>query len=413
MNRTKTVVGLLDTRYEAQSVVDDLTRSGFNREDISMVSQGEKEEFTTHEPRGTTSDKQVEGVTKGVGAGAAIGGVGGLLIGIAGFAIPGIGPIVAAGPIATALAGAGVGAVAGGLVGALTNMGVPEEEAHYYEEGVRRGGVLVTVATDDAGADKAADIMRRHGAVDIDKRAKEWKSTGWSPYEESQRPRTSGGRLESEGVFPVVEEDVKVGKRQAEEGRTRVHKETTEMPFEEEISLREQHAKVERRSADRPLSAAEEEEAFREQSFDISETREEPVVSKEARVKEEVVVGREERERTEKIREQARRTDVHVEHEGARTGLGSRERLLGPDDEDFRNHFRSTYSRTGEEKDFQNYREAYAYGAEKSRDLGYQAIDWNQIENEIRRDWEIEHPGTWNMYKEAIHYGWEKEASHH
>ncbi len=404
MAMTKTVVGLLDSRHEAQNVIDDLVRNGFNRDDIGMLTRGEKEEFATpEEKKESQSDKQVEGVTKGVGAGAALGGIGGLVIGLAGLAIPGIGPVVAAGPIATALAGAGIGAVAGGVIGALTNLGVPEEEAHYYAEGVKRGGVLVTVATDEAGAEKAADIMRRHGAVDIDQRAEEWRSGGWSRFEEkplTQRESTSG-----EGIIPVTEEEVKIGKRQTEAGQTRVRKEATEVPVEEDVALREQRAKVERRSADRPLSAAEEEEAFREESFDIPEMKEEPVVSKEARVKEEVVLGREERQRRETIREQARRTDVEVEHEG----LGGEERRL---DEDFRTHFQS-YGGAGETENFQNFRDAYAYGSDKSRDLGYQQIDWENIEEELRREWELQHPGTWDRYKDAIHYGWEKEARHH
>ena len=92
----------------------------------------------------------------GVVGGGVVGGVIGLLAGVGALAIPGLGPIIAGGALASTLAGAGIGAVAGGLIGALIGMGIPEEDARYYETGLREGGILVTV---DAGAD-AADARR-------------------------------------------------------------------------------------------------------------------------------------------------------------------------------------------------------------------------------------------------------------
>src|SRR4051794_11854605 len=125
------------------------------------------------------------------GIGAAIGGVGGLLLSAAGaLTVPVIGPILAAGPIAAALAGAGIGAAAGGLIGALTESGVPEEDAKYYAEGVRRGDVLVTVRTDQARAETISDILDRHNAVDVDDRVRNWKNRGWSGYSNDASPYT-------------------------------------------------------------------------------------------------------------------------------------------------------------------------------------------------------------------------------
>jgi uncharacterized protein (TIGR02271 family) len=404
----KTVIGLMDNFDEAQELVDDLIKKGFNRDAIGIVArEGSKEPGKERRPE----KEQMAGVKTGAGAGAAVGGIAGLLIGVAGLAIPGIGPIIAAGPIATALAGAGVGAIAGGLIGALTNLGVPEEEAQYYAEGVRRGGVLVTVETSDADADRAADIMRRHGAVDIDKRAEEWRRAGWRGFDEgTESPMPSEIARERKGI-PVVEEEVRVGKRKVESGEVQARSRVKETPVEEDIRLREERAKVERRPVDRPLAAGEEEEAFRERSIDIPETAEEPVVSKEARVKEEVVLGKEERERTEKIRETKRRTEVEVERTGAQPGRGYDERVLGPDDEDFLNHFRAIYARTGSEEDYRKFRKAYYYGASVSREVDPD-VEWREIEDDIHRDWEQKNPGTWSQYREAIHYGWEKEHRH-
>lgn len=396
----KTIVGLMDNFNEAQQVVDDLARNGFKQEDIGLVAQDEKGKPTSKTAEEAEPSPEVEGAMKGAGAGAAIGGIAGLVVGLTGLAIPGIGPIIAAGPIASTLAGAGVGAVAGGLIGGLTKMGVPEEHAHYYAEGVRRGGVLVTVTCDDARAQEAAGIMRRHGAVDIDQRAAEWKRGGWSPT------RAEGMPMEREGTLPVVEEDIKIGKRRVDTGDVRVQSRVSSRPVEEDVVLREERASVERRPVDRPLSAAEGEEAFRETSFDIPQTSEEPVVSKQARVKEEVIVGREDMERTEKVRETARRTEVDVERR-PRQGVGD-EGFLSPEDEDFQKHFQSYYAQRGEE--YRGFRDAYRYGASRSQSS---SKGWPEIEEDLHRDWDRDHPGTWNKFKEAIHYGWERQSRRH
>src|SRR5205085_10780175 len=114
-------------------------------------------------------------VVADAGIGAAIGGVGGLLLSAAGaLTIPVIGPILAAGPIAAALTGAGVGAAAGGLIGALTEAGVPEHQAKAYAESVRRGDVLVTVRSSASNNEVARNIMDRNGAAKIEDRVEIW-----------------------------------------------------------------------------------------------------------------------------------------------------------------------------------------------------------------------------------------------
>jgi hypothetical protein len=123
--------------------------------------------------------------------GGVVGGAAGLAASLMGLAIPGIGPIIAAGPIVATLSGAGVGAVAGGLIGGLTDMGVSKSDAEYYAESVRRGGALVTVRADDTRADRAAEIMRDHGAVDIEQRAEQWRERGWSGWNEKAEPYTT------------------------------------------------------------------------------------------------------------------------------------------------------------------------------------------------------------------------------
>jgi hypothetical protein len=190
-------VGVFNSVADAQSAVDELERQGIAREDISIVAH---KSATGYDQLSAADRDKASDVVADAGIGAAIGGVGGLLLSAAGaIAIPVIGPILAAGPIAAALTGAGIGAAAGGLIGALTESGIPEEHARYYAESVRRGDVLVTVRTDEHNSDRVTDILDRERAVDIDERITDWRSRGWSGYSDQASPYTDDElRLERE-----------------------------------------------------------------------------------------------------------------------------------------------------------------------------------------------------------------------
>jgi len=156
----RTAVGYFHDRAAANAAFDDLTSRGFSRDEISIMGRGREG------GKGLADDHDGDHV--GAGEGMALGGITGLLLGAAAMLIPGIGPIVAVGPLAAGLAGAvtgGVtGAVVGGVVGALEDAGVPHDEAQYYDERFRAGGMLVTVrANSDAQFDDARMILERHG----------------------------------------------------------------------------------------------------------------------------------------------------------------------------------------------------------------------------------------------------------
>lgn len=188
----KTIVGLFDYTNEAQDVVKELIDNGFRREDISIVANSPRNEMGTDHTEGTHDADILTGAGTGAVAGGVVGGGLGLILSLIGaVAVPVVGPIVAAGPLAAILTGAGVGAVTGGLIGGLTSAGVPEEDAHYYAEGVRRGGTLVTVAADERKAQQAYDIMTSHGAVDIDERGTSYRKEGWTGYNPNAQPYTS------------------------------------------------------------------------------------------------------------------------------------------------------------------------------------------------------------------------------
>lgn len=183
----KTVVSLYDDMSDAQRAIEDLQNSGFRREDISLVTRHAEGEEGRVEGR-DRGDNVAEGAGIGGGVGTVLGGVGGLLVGLGTLAIPGIGPILAAGPLVATLAGAGAGAIAGGVVGALVGLGIPEEEARYYHEGVRRGGTLVSVTTSDESVERARSIMQRYNPVNMEERVARWRESGWGGFDESAEP---------------------------------------------------------------------------------------------------------------------------------------------------------------------------------------------------------------------------------
>jgi len=316
----KTVVGMMENLDEAQAVVRDLVSAGIRREDIGFMANEKHAIPSSHGLNEAEGSNAASGALAGAGAGAALGGLGGLLLAVAPLAIPGIGPIVAAGPIAAALTGAGIGAVAGGLIGGLTNLGVPEEEAHYYAEGVRRGGILVTVAAEnDPQAGRAVDIMKRHGAVDIDERATEWKKQGWQGRFEA------GGETAGERTIPVTEERLAVGKREVSQGGVRIYSRVREQPVQQSVDLQEERVDVQRRPVDRPAAAGD--GSFREQSFEMKESREEPVVEKRARVVEEVKVGKQKSQKKQTVQDTVRKTEVDVQRTSGRTYNGPERRV--------------------------------------------------------------------------------------
>jgi len=178
--------GIYRTREQAERGVDDLIANGFRNEDISALLP---ENVGTKDFAHEKNTKAPEGAATGAGTGAVIGGTLGLLAGIGALAIPGVGPLIAAGPIMAALAGAGSGGVVGGLIGGLIGLGIPEYEAKRYEGMIKEGGVLVSVHCDNSDwTSRAKKILEATGAHDI-------SSSGESSadYNETDKPRTRTG----------------------------------------------------------------------------------------------------------------------------------------------------------------------------------------------------------------------------
>ena len=361
-----TVVGVFDNSAEAQRAVSDLVAAGVVRAQIQLTSN----ERATATAGGASRDSEHEGLGDRISH----------------------------------------------FFSRLFGNGDDPDEATYYSEAVRRGSAVVTVNADsEQQADKAADILDDAGAVDINERAQEWRQSGWagSPQSSAGSLRGEDARVRdgAEKVIPVVKEELQVGKRRRERGGVRIYTHMEEAPVEENVRLREEHARVERRPADRPASEADL-AAFKEGTIEVRETIEEPVVAKKARVVEEVVVAKETSDRTETVRDSVRQGQVDVEKldAGSRNTLNPSARSGATYDDydtDFRSHWQSNYGRSGGA--YEDYEPAYRYGSTLANDERYRNRDWADIETDARRDWETRNPGsTWDRFKAAVRHGWQR-----
>jgi hypothetical protein len=197
---TRTVVGSFDTLDHARDVIDALHVMGVAHGDVSLVTHDAAGRLSAgREPAGASRERDLPAggdvagdaataAGRGAIAGSVLGGGAGLIAGLVGLAVPGLGPLRAAGPIVAAMAGASLGALAGGLVGGLRQVGVSDVDAEYYAEAVRRGGVLVVVRAPQAQAKEVAATMHRHGAIDIESRVAAWQASGWKGAEARPSP---------------------------------------------------------------------------------------------------------------------------------------------------------------------------------------------------------------------------------
>jgi len=339
----KTVVALYDNFPTARRVVEDLVEAGFSRDTISLIANDASGEYKSY----LNADEDVT-PEEGAGFGAVVG----ALVGLGVALIPGVGPVLAAGPFAVAAMagiGAAAGAATGGIAAALMDLGVPEVEAGYYLEGIRRGSTLVTVTADESSVNRAQDIMNRYNPIDLEQRSGLWRESGWTGYNASAQPmtyaqiqadRTNYTTLPAgqEEHLNVVEEALQVGKREVEgTGGVRVSKYVTAQPVEEQVRLREEHVRVERRPVDRPASEA-----------DFST------------------------------------------YESFEPG--------------WRTHYIANFANSGYSYD--QFSPAYRYGYSLATNPNYSGWDWDRLEPEAHRYWEARNPSTWDQFKNAIRQAW-------
>jgi hypothetical protein len=199
---------LFDNHQQAASAVTQLEQAGIPPEDISLIANNTEGRHLTEGRRDGADDNEAgEGAAKGATTGGLLGGGAGLLAGLGMLAIPGLGPVVAAGWLASTAVGAAVGAAAGGatggLLGALKDAGHSDEDAHVYAEGVRRGGTLVSVKpSNDTDAATAEQILNGGGGVDATSRGAAYRATGWEGFNPAAEPFSADELAAERRRFP-------------------------------------------------------------------------------------------------------------------------------------------------------------------------------------------------------------------
>jgi uncharacterized protein (TIGR02271 family) len=247
------------------------------------------------------------------------------------------------------------------------DLSLPEGDAAALREGVRRGGGVVHAEVPDGRFDEVADVLEASGAVDLDAHEATWREEGWAgsaataatpeagvttgtpgvaaglsggATDATATPTASdsatGGQVqrlgpaEDKASIPLAEERLRIGKREVRHGRVRIRSYVVETPVQEQVTLHQERVDVERRPLDRPLAGADE-ALFRERTIEATESAEQAVVTKEARVVEEVALRKTADERTETVRDTVRRTEVKVEDDrtAARTSTDTPKRDPG------------------------------------------------------------------------------------
>jgi hypothetical protein len=393
----RTVVGLFDRFEDAQQVVRELNQAGFRGDEINLIARDANGEYTQSidTDRVGRGEDVSDGAGAGAGIGAVLGGIAGFLVGLGALAIPGIGPVIAAGPIVGALGGAGIGAVSGGLIGALVDWGVPDEHANYYAEGVRRGGTLVAVRADDVRVDQALQIMNRYNPVDIERHAQQWRQEKWSGFDPNSDPLTSD-RLQY---------------------NRRGTGTTTGGMMDRDRDFNRAHDRVEDHDAYR--TSDQRERDLRDQGQGMMDHERDYQTRDRSNVP---VTGDSAFDRDQDMTMDRDRDLGNLDRDSdfttGRTTMESGGAMGGvmPDSDDewgryepmYRQHYQSAYGTRGHNYDA--YRPAYRFGYEMARNPRYRDYDWNRFEPEARREWDrmgTREQGTWEDIKDAVRHAWD------
>ena len=275
-----------------------------------------------------------------------------------------------------------------------------EQDKALYAEAARRGASAVAVSLDDdegPTATRAIPIIQRFNPIDLDQQAATWRKEGWTGYQPSQQQTraqqtssqqhraaassaTTQNVKEGTTAIPVVQEELRVGKRRIEKGGVRIYNRVVQQPVEEKVNLREERVNVERRPVDRPATNAD--KAFQERTVEATAMKEEAVVDKKARVVEEVRLTKDAQERTETVRDNVRRTDVQVEQ----TGGGGR---------------------PGQRSEFA----ADTFVTQLAGDQRFRGRDWNSVEPEARKTFEQHYGSGWDRFKDDVRRSWDRLRS--
>jgi uncharacterized protein (TIGR02271 family) len=407
------VVGVFHDIEDARDAVEALKDAGFAADNVGLLAHDRERGREVAEETGAHSHAG-QGAATGLIAGGILGGVGGWLVGIGALAIPGVGPFIAAGAFGAALTGAAVGAGVGAIAGALIGLGIPEDEATYYEGEVRGGRTLVTVRA-DGRYDEAREIMRDHGAYDIEDRGTERASsrtaamgsasTGRRDDVLENRPGTpasttaSGSTPTDQGTVQLRQEELRARKQQVETGQVTLGKNvveerrTMDVPVtREEITIERQP--VERRPSDRPIADS-------DTTIEVPVREERVEVQKQPVVYEEVAVGKRAVTETQSVSDTVRREEARINREGDVNVQGWNDAMPT-----YRQRWQQRYGNSGGR--WEDYEPNYRYGYEMRSRPEYRGRSFSDVEPRMRSDWEQRYPNTpWDRARENIRETWD------
>ncbi len=246
-----------------------------------------------------------------------------------------------------------------GFMASLKRMFLPDEDQHTYAEGLRRGGYLLSVNTDEANYNKVLDILDVDGSVDMEERETAWKQEGWKGYdapaaslaagtvaapdtatvrrttvtaEAPSRPIAAAPAMSNasqDDTVSLYEERLKVGKRDVSHGRVRLRSYVVETPVSEQVSLHSETVHVDRRTVDRPVSATD--AMFLDRVIEVDDHAEEAVVAKDVRLKEEISLRKDVEDRVQTVTDTVRRTEVEID-DGRNRGNGGARKFVAASD---------------------------------------------------------------------------------
>jgi uncharacterized protein (TIGR02271 family) len=293
------------------------------------------------------------------------------------------------------------------------------EDYRAYEGAANRGGVIVSVQADDQELDRATKILQTHNPIDINEEGST-SAAGQRTGARTQQPQATAGEpaatMRDSGSgkntspdlpasIPVVEEDLRVGKRSVVRGGVRVYSRVVEQPVEETVNLREERVRVDRQPVNRAANAGDLRPGT-DQVIEVQEYAEEAVIEKQARVVEEVRVSKDVSERSQTVRDTVRRSEVQVE-DLSRAGDQRDYRGQGDYNDDFRRDFETRYAGSG--GSYEDYAPAYTYGYQAANDPRFQGRNWDEVESDLRTGYGNQYPNsTWDKVKDSIRYGWDK-----
>jgi uncharacterized protein (TIGR02271 family) len=433
MDRNRsTVVGVFDNRSDAERAADDLRAAGFSDTSIGIAVR-DGDSAGTHADTGSNA-------AGGAATGAVVGGI---LGAAAALLIPGIGPVLAIGTLGgTVLAGAAAGAGLGALAGALIGMGVPEEEAEYYQGEFEAGRTIVTVRVDSPMQfEQARDVMRRYGAYDVENRrpvdsarggthehmhghaggsemhSHEHTHAAGQPEQHDHSHGAMAGQArtgqdamagqarmgENADTMKLREERLVADKERAQSGEVRLGKEVVEEKQRLDVPVAREEVVVERRPvnepSDKPITGE-------SRTIEVPVTEERANVGKETFVREEIGVDKRVTQDTQPVSGTVRREEARIEKSGDVNMRGQGSRFTWESEmPKFRQHWQTNFASKGRWDEYEPY---YRYGFDRWNEGRWMNRGWNEVEPEFRRDWESRYPGkNWDVASNPIKHAWD------